>query len=564
MGIKIPVSFPIDKLDEVLEQLHDPDWLVRNHAAEALAGAKLLHDPRVVPALIETLQDANSSVRGRAADSLGKLGAQQALGPLLTLAFHDNDWGVRYSATLALSDFQDARVIDICLNALYDDKADIREAAVRILGLFHYYSGIAKSYYLSIVEPLIGVLQDENNDVRTAVASTLGEIGDVRAVEPLIALLQDKAVRDRVVSALGKLKDRRAVEPLIEILHDDKDWSIRRDVIRAFGQIGGERAITQLLPLLQDQDHRLREEAIRGLAACQAHQAVEFVIAALQDSHFEVQYEAVRALGQLKDMRATKPLLAFLEQADDNILGETIRALGEIGDPQAITPLIALTKKDRFYWVPARALAKIGGQEAVDRFINDLDESSKEIRQRAIQILGLLHNKQAVEPLIRLLRDEDSEIRHEAVKSLGILNGKNRILGDGEPCIQNETVKSSGILNDKLAADALLTVIQQDKEKDIRESAAWSLFELENRRVVPYILPLIADELQDDIVFVRMDAIEQLKWIGKPAAVELLQKALNDEHHLVREAAAEALEEISYQQAPEVFGQSGAAVVDAK
>ena len=52
---------------------------------------------------------------------------------------------------------------------------------------------------------------------RRAAAEALGQLGDKRAVEPLIAALQDDVenVRQAAAEALGQLGDERAVEPLI-------------------------------------------------------------------------------------------------------------------------------------------------------------------------------------------------------------------------------------------------------------------------------------------------------------------------------------------------------------
>jgi HEAT repeat protein/GTPase SAR1 family protein len=60
---------------------------------------------------------------------------------------------------------------------------------------------------LRAVEPLIAKLDDENEDVRSVAYDALGEIKDVRAVEPLIAKLDDenKDVRQQALGALAKI-----------------------------------------------------------------------------------------------------------------------------------------------------------------------------------------------------------------------------------------------------------------------------------------------------------------------------------------------------------------------
>jgi hypothetical protein len=77
----------------------------------------------------------------------------------------------------------------------------------------------------AIVEPLITQLQNKDSYVRKEAAEGLAKIGkdgDVRAVEPLIAELQNG--NWMAAKALGKIGDVRAFEPLKVALQDeDKD-----------------------------------------------------------------------------------------------------------------------------------------------------------------------------------------------------------------------------------------------------------------------------------------------------------------------------------------------------
>src|SRR5262249_26813951 len=61
------------------------------------------------------------------------------------------------------------------------------------------------------VEPLIEVLKDPDDWVSGTAASALADIGGIRAVEPLIEALQYRKLRS-AAAALGKLGDARAIE----------------------------------------------------------------------------------------------------------------------------------------------------------------------------------------------------------------------------------------------------------------------------------------------------------------------------------------------------------------
>jgi HEAT repeat protein len=131
---------------------------------------------------------------------------------------------------------------------------------------------------VSLVGPLVKALGDKNYefpndkirvDVRQGAAKALGEIGDERAVEPLMkALRRDSYVRWSAVVALGKI-GKSAVEPLIGVLSDD-NWRVREYAVRALGEIGDERAVEPLIKALGDWEdggvpHDAAKEALKKL-----------------------------------------------------------------------------------------------------------------------------------------------------------------------------------------------------------------------------------------------------------------------------------------------------------
>jgi HEAT repeat protein len=78
-------------------------------------------------------------------------------------------------------------------------------------------------------------------------AKALGDIGDTRAVEPLIKELGD--INSAAAEALGKIRDERALEPLIEALvwNEYGGRIDRKYVAEALGQLGDTRAIQPII-----------------------------------------------------------------------------------------------------------------------------------------------------------------------------------------------------------------------------------------------------------------------------------------------------------------------------
>lgn len=77
-----------------------------------------------------------------------------------------------------------------------------------------------------VVELLIEALKDTDKNIREIAAEALGEIGDVRAVDPLINALKDgdSFVRGYAAEALGKIGDERAIGSLTKALNDKSSF----------------------------------------------------------------------------------------------------------------------------------------------------------------------------------------------------------------------------------------------------------------------------------------------------------------------------------------------------
>jgi HEAT repeat protein len=82
-------------------------------------------------------------------------------------------------------------------------------------------------------------------------AHLLAELGDPQAIPELVPLLKDPDINYKVAWALGEIGDRRAVGPLLDAL-DDGSPSIRVPAIRALETLRAKEALPHLIPLLSD------------------------------------------------------------------------------------------------------------------------------------------------------------------------------------------------------------------------------------------------------------------------------------------------------------------------
>ena len=207
---------------------------------------------------------------------------------------------------------------------------------------------------------LVELLTSDNIATRVTAVQGLGELGDRRAVEPIIGLLNDEAeVVYTAVFWLGQLNDERAVNPLLELLN--KEDKTPQQQIR--GQIGEvlrifESATEPLIELLTHQDYGIRVNAVSGLARYRNKQAVRPLIDLLtieanlpspEYSIFAI-FEIIRSLEEIYDDRAIEPLNNLLSHENINIPPAAAEALIAFGDKSSIGPLTELLSNQDFIY----------------------------------------------------------------------------------------------------------------------------------------------------------------------------------------------------------------------
>jgi len=307
------------------------------------------------------------------------------------------------------------------------EKEFTRLAAVKALGNL----GDARA-----VEPLINLLGHENECTRLAAVKALGNLGDARAMKPLIQALGDanKEIVESAVNALrtytcavgpliktladaglmsqwaaakvlGTLGDARAVAPLIEVL-DKGDLPARQAAAEALGSLGDARAIAPLIKALGD-DSKVRDAAAKAL-----HQLGEPTWRSLIKDY------GYNRLVEFPDARIVEPLIKLLDRDEDSVYwGRAAEALGHLGNLRAVEPLIKVLGNVDCPYQAAKALGTLGDARAVTPLIMALDHKEKVVRKCAVEALGSLGDTRAINPLISAALN-DGSIQSLAVQTL--------------------------------------------------------------------------------------------------------------------------------------------------
>ena len=293
----------------LIKAMADPVAGVRTTAAQT--AARFACDEARTP-LINLLDDADIQVKLAAAFSLGTLQARDAVPKLKALQAGENPQ-IKTTAIDALLKIGELSPLAAALAKL--DGGTLQDADYAVLG---------KAKELRAVERLIARLKGNDNFQINMAGRTLGEIGDARAVEPLIQTFvygNHNFGMAELPRALGKLGDKRAVEPLRQALQVPNQ-NIQPD---------------------------LRMAIFEGLLLLKAPQALEDATAELKrmsdiNQHFQAS-PLLLALGRSRDAKAIPILEPFL--ANQQTCNAAAEALVQLGTKDALAALEArLTAAD--------------------------------------------------------------------------------------------------------------------------------------------------------------------------------------------------------------------------
>ena len=307
-------------------------------------------DPRVVELFVESLADDDAQVRERAAWGLGRNRVEAGLDPLA--------------------------------NALRDENAEVRERAAWALGMIRADAAVG---------PLSGLLDDAEADVAEQAAWALGMIRSPTAVNPLVEALDaaEPDVRVQAAWALGMIRSPSAVPGLGAAL-DDSEVTVRAEVVEALGRIRDTTAVEPLVAALRDSEPRVRREAAEALGRIRDAAAVDGLVAALGDDEPAVVEHAAEPLGMIRDARAVGGLVGALQHEDPDVSEEAAEALGRIRSDEAVDGLIAALRNAQGEVAEeiVQALSRIGGDRALDALIEMTGDASPAVRKAVIEALS--------------------------------------------------------------------------------------------------------------------------------------------------------------------------------
>lgn len=408
------------------------------------------------------------------------------------------------------------------------------------------------------------------------VAMALARTGSTNAVPFLIEQLDgDAPVVIAAAAALGAIGDRRAFEPLVGVLDHPHD-AVRRAAVASLNSIGHPGMEDAVARLLGDSSPRLRESAARVAGYFGYPSCSEAMLRLASDEDEHVRRAVVEHLPNFEDHRSeTLVRDALARDASATVRAAAARGVAQIPGESSLRALLAACG-DPDMWVryyAARGLARTGGTSAtVAEMLGRLalHDASPPIRIAAIEAMSPFRQTGVVSLLEQLTRDPEPEVAEAALRGLGVFpaSSTRHVLAheiraedpvrraaalaaiarqrSEEWIPQLRELAQSGdvatrdaciaALRDIGSGAAIATLVQLAESMQLRPAVLTALGMLDAAQV-----DFLGDALAYEKEGIRCMVVEALGRIKHPAGTSLLVGALDDPAPSVRLAATQAL-----------------------
>jgi len=337
-------------LEELVRGLHSPRPTVRQTAAETLA---LVPDPRLMARLYPLIEDskADPATRQAAIWILGRSGRKRVMPLLLELLENESD-ALRRAAAESLAEMTGQSYgLDVTRwQAWWERHKDLSPER----WLEHRLA-----YQAARTRRLEGELERSRAQVlrlhqqlysRLPVGERVSYIQSVaEQEEPAIRLLAVTWVVEQLAAVTDTARQQGLAQVLLR-LSLDSSAEVQRAAVLALGRIGDPAAFDRLRSLLQQGRAAVRAASARSLVlqsrgtTAEAHERQKQVVPALQkaldDPALEVVVEAAEALGMLGAGEAGPVLIALLTHPSGHVRQTAAQALERVADISLIEGLL--------------------------------------------------------------------------------------------------------------------------------------------------------------------------------------------------------------------------------
>ena len=317
----IEESISIDMVPDLINRMGGKDPAIKIHLMKLLS--RFERDD-INRALEMQLNDTNKIVRSAALEALstrnGHINIDKVAGLL-----QDPDLEVQNKAVDVIVKINHPETIKYLVPAMKDESEYTRRSAVEVLNEI----GNPES-----VKDLLGAIKDDDWWVRARAGDALAEIGGPKVVNSVLELVKDKDedIRRTAIEILNSTKDETAVDTLIKAT-DDSDWWVRERAVDALAQIGNKKALQPLLGML-GKNPKTDAVVVRALGKLGDADVISQIVPMLKRTERDIQVEAIKAISHLADegrADTVRSLMLSIKKSDDRtIINSADKAIKEL------------------------------------------------------------------------------------------------------------------------------------------------------------------------------------------------------------------------------------------
>ena len=274
------------------------------------------------------LKDIDEDIRSQAALSLGWVGESDVVNPLIHVLLNDESPKVRANAAMSLGQLGYEEAVDSLIKSLNDEDHNVRGMSVYSLGLMK-----AKSAFDSLVDVL---KNDPDREARIAAADSLAQLGEEKAIRPLIfAYINDhnKDVKSEAKESFEKLASIHGTNNIELMIKQEEAEKIKREIAlheherekiltslenKEIEKKRSEKIATLILELPSQLDYAIHNESVSYEAICKHFECdditVELALSEMPKEHFDIQIDSIN-----RKFTVLKPQAELSDEAKEKI-----------------------------------------------------------------------------------------------------------------------------------------------------------------------------------------------------------------------------------------------------
>jgi uncharacterized protein YozE (UPF0346 family) len=400
-------NYEVNAVEQVEEVANNPDNILRAYQ-DAFKEDEVLEDVAIVPLSDKDLQHLMQELERDGEKKTGKL--VDILFELMYLAETRTDFddlSVYFMNAVEYSMVQgDIPMTTSILSRLHDvlNDANVDEEIKK------YFRKIISFAGSDPIIKLLGEILDVGQELEDKVIEDLVTHLDRNAVMPLMNILGElKNIHARkvVIEALIYIGPKDIVT-LSRGLNDSR-WYVVRNIIYILRKISDKRAVEFLLKTVRHADIRVRKEVIRALGELGGGGVFQTLRECLEDPELQIRSAAIRALGTVASEAAKRTIMDRIndktfKDKDFEEKKEYFEVISRWRDKEVFTFFSEILKKKSFFFGSAKVdearacaaygLGLLGNRDAISLLQKFKGENSKLIREFSYTAIKRLEHGQ--------------------------------------------------------------------------------------------------------------------------------------------------------------------------